>query len=204
MASITSAHLSTLFGDTIVTKTGTVPVQEALAGKTIGIYFSAHWCGPCRGFTPQLAQYYKAIKAKHPRFEIVFASSDRDDASFQEYYSEMPWLALPYADRARKDALSKKYSTLCLVVWSYTVSGSFELNLSLLFPLIPPLSPPPPFVQKYKVSQHLSWLMKMATPSRRTVARPSHPTQQALISHGNHPLWKKHWATNSSKTMALW
>lgn len=118
MTSITSAHLSTLFGDTIVTKTGTVPVQEALAGKTIGIYFSAHWCGPCRGFTPQLAQYYKDIKAKHPRFEIVFASSDRDDASFQEYYSEMPWLALPYADRARKDALSKKFSTLCLVFWS--------------------------------------------------------------------------------------
>ena len=126
MASITSAHLSTLFGDTIVTKTGTVPVQEALAGKTIGIYFSAHWCGPCRGFTPQLAQYYKAIKAKHPRFEIVFASSDRDDASFQEYYSEMPWLALllapfiAYAALVTPTELAKTHclkNTVRCVLW---------------------------------------------------------------------------------------
>lgn len=41
-------------------------------------------------------------------FEIVFASSDRDDAGFKEYYDEMPWLAIPYNNRQQKDAISKK------------------------------------------------------------------------------------------------
>merc|ERR1719498_1816235 len=30
-------------GDAVVNK-------DAIAGKTLGIYFSAHWCPPCRGF----------------------------------------------------------------------------------------------------------------------------------------------------------
>ena len=39
--------------------------------------------------------------------ELVFVSSDRDEEAFKEYYGEMPWLALPFADRAAKNALSK-------------------------------------------------------------------------------------------------
>ena len=34
--------------------------DEAMAGKkALALYFSAHWCPPCRGFTPQLAQWYE-------------------------------------------------------------------------------------------------------------------------------------------------
>jgi nucleoredoxin len=40
----------------------------------------------------------------------VFVSSDRDEASFREYYGEMPWLALPHSDRARARALSTKFN----------------------------------------------------------------------------------------------
>ena len=36
------------------------PASEALAGKEfICIYFSAHWCPPCRGFTPVLKDFYQ-------------------------------------------------------------------------------------------------------------------------------------------------
>lgn len=35
----------------------------------------------------------------------MFASSDRDDASFKEYFAEMPWLAIPLGDK-RKEELS--------------------------------------------------------------------------------------------------
>jgi len=81
----------------------------SLAGKTIGIYFSAHWCPPCRGFTPELVKTYNKLKAEVKPFEIIFASSDRDEAAFNEYYGEMPWLTLPYADRAAKEKLSKVF-----------------------------------------------------------------------------------------------
>ena len=53
-------------------------------------YFSAHWCPPCRGFTPVLAEWYKEQTANEKNFEIVFITSDRDDDSFKSYFSEMP------------------------------------------------------------------------------------------------------------------
>ena len=100
---------TTLFGPTLQTKDGMKPTEEVLAGKAcVGVYFSAHWCPPCRGFTPTLAQYYKdAYRAKG--MEIVFVSSDRDEAAFDGYYGEQPWVTLPYAARDIKNKLSKKY-----------------------------------------------------------------------------------------------
>jgi nucleoredoxin len=77
-------------------------------GKNVGLYFSAHWCPPCRGFTPELARIYRTVSATHP-FEIIFISSDKNEGEFNEYRHEMPWISLPFADRDRKAALSKKY-----------------------------------------------------------------------------------------------
>jgi len=98
-----------LFGDTLLTKAGEKPTEEVLAGKTaVGVYFSAHWCPPCRGFTPQLAQMYTdAFSAKG--MEIVFVSGDKDAATFKDYYGEQPWVALPYEKRDVEGELSKKF-----------------------------------------------------------------------------------------------
>lgn len=103
------AALKELFGDNVLTKSGLKPTEEALSGKTaIGIYFSAHWCPPCRGFTPKLAEMYsKTFKDKG--MEIVFVSSDKDQAAFDSYYGEQPWAALPYEQRDAKETLSKKF-----------------------------------------------------------------------------------------------
>jgi len=101
---------SQLLGPTLTTKAGDKPTNEVLAGKeVIGLYFSAHWCPPCRGFTPALGKFYDQIKdAKN--FEIIFVSSDRDASQFKEYYDEQAaWAALPFKDRATKNALSKKF-----------------------------------------------------------------------------------------------
>jgi len=95
-------------GKNLLTKDGEKPAAEVLKDKYVGIYFSAHWCPPCRGFTPALATAYtETYKAKN--LEIVFVSSDRDEAAFNEYYAEMPWTALPFADRDAKQALSSKF-----------------------------------------------------------------------------------------------
>ena len=40
-------------GDKFLKGDGTVDAT-AIAGKTLGLYFSAHWCPPCRQFTPML------------------------------------------------------------------------------------------------------------------------------------------------------
>ncbi|KAG8063084.1 hypothetical protein GUJ93_ZPchr0003g17881 [Zizania palustris] len=84
-----------------------VPVSE-LVGKTVLLYFSAKWCGPCRAFLPTLVSEYNKIKEKNNDFEIVFISSDKEQSSYDEFFSEMPWLALPLGDE-RKQFLSKTF-----------------------------------------------------------------------------------------------
>jgi len=99
-----------LFGETLVGKAGNLNTTEALKDvDAVGVYFSAHWCPPCRGFTPVLGKKYKALKEAGKKVEIVFVSSDRDEAAFKEYYGEMPWLALPFSLRDKKNALSSKF-----------------------------------------------------------------------------------------------
>ena len=60
----------------------TVPASEALEGKKkVLVYFSAHWCPPCRTFTPKLASAYDELK--NGDVEIIFVSSDKtEDAAF--------------------------------------------------------------------------------------------------------------------------
>lgn len=105
------SHFEALLGPTLATKEGPTPTAEALAGKeVVGLYFSAHWCGPCRQFTPALAASYERIARNDAKpFEIVFVSSDRDEGAFGAYYGEQPWLALPYAARGTKASLSKAF-----------------------------------------------------------------------------------------------
>ena len=62
------------------------------------IYYSAHWCPPCRALTPKLVTWYKNTKARFKNFELVFASSDKDEAAMMDYMKEdkMPWPAIRF------------------------------------------------------------------------------------------------------------
>jgi len=97
-----------LLGERVISHSGEVAVST-LEDKYVGFYFSAHWCPPCRGFTPKLIETYKKLKEAGKNIEIVFISSDKDQTKFDEYYAEMPWLALPYSDRDRKGAISSQF-----------------------------------------------------------------------------------------------
>lgn len=98
-----------MFGETLLTKSGEKPTDEVLGGKAgVLVYFSAHWCPPCRGFTPKLSEFHKKHSAAK-NFETVFVSSDKDQGAFDEYYGEMPFTALPFSKRDLKGTLSTQY-----------------------------------------------------------------------------------------------
>ncbi|UIZ22929.1 hypothetical protein KXD40_003747 [Peronospora effusa] len=104
--------METLLQNELMLKSGeVVPTSQALAGKkVIGLYFSGHYCPPCRKFTPLLDLVYKNIKtAGHEDMEIIFVSSDKEEAKFIEYFEEMPWIALPYRRRDLKLELCDKF-----------------------------------------------------------------------------------------------
>lgn len=81
---------------------------SSLAGKTLFFYFSASWCPPCRGFTPQLVEFYKT-HAKSKNFEVMLISWDEEVDDFTEYYGKMPWLALPFEDRKGMEFLKNGF-----------------------------------------------------------------------------------------------
>ena len=84
--------------------------KPSTSPKYVAIYYSAHWCPPCRAFTPKLVEWYKEFKPKHENFELVFASSDKNEDAQIEYMKEMvmPWPAMKYAQA--KDPILRKYS----------------------------------------------------------------------------------------------
>ncbi|XP_043699388.1 probable nucleoredoxin 1 [Telopea speciosissima] len=94
--------------DFLIKNDGTqIPVSELIENNIV-LYFSAEWCAPCRAFMPKLIKTYNEIKEKDDGFEIIFVSSDHDKASFDELFSTMPWLAIPFGDE-RKKSLKKKF-----------------------------------------------------------------------------------------------
>ena len=74
----------------------------------MGLYFSASWCPPCRGFTPSLADVYNELSPKGD-FEVVLVTSDRDEEAFNSYFAKMPWLAIPFSDSATVSKLKQKF-----------------------------------------------------------------------------------------------
>ena len=100
-----------LFGPALLTKAGEKPTYDLLAGKEhILVYFSAHWCPPCRSYTPTLsAAYYQSPKAGTDT-AIIFVSSDHSEVEFVEYYRSMTFYALPFREYAAKKQLSDAYS----------------------------------------------------------------------------------------------
>ncbi len=97
-----TSNLASILGENVINQAcEKVDTKSLAAKKVIGIYFSAHWCPPCRAFTPQLAEFYNKHK-ESKSLEIIFCSADSDAAAFKEYFASMPWLAFSFADEETK------------------------------------------------------------------------------------------------------
>ena len=106
-----SSILLELLPQELKSKTGIKALSEITETPIIGLYFSAHWCPPCRIFTPILSEFYKKVNEEKKQIEIIFISCDRDTKSFNEYYDSMPWLTVPFENEMRD-----------------TISEAFEIN----------------------------------------------------------------------------
>ena len=93
----------------LITNTGELKIAELSNCKIVGLYFTAHWCPPCRTFTPKLISLYKAANSQEKVMEIAFVSFDRDSETMNNYFEEMPWSAVPYSDQNLRTSLGDKY-----------------------------------------------------------------------------------------------
>jgi len=87
-----------------------VNAAEALKGKVVALYYSAHWCPPCRAFTPILHALYDDVNDDEKVFEVIFVSSDDSAAGMDKYMADMhgDWLRVPYDDPLRQ-GMKKKF-----------------------------------------------------------------------------------------------
>ena len=95
LASAADFDWKTRFPEGLVDNAGKTVDIATLKNKTVAVYCSAHWCPPCRTFTPELVKFANANKDK---LAVVFISSDEDAPRMFAYMKEtkMPWPAVPY------------------------------------------------------------------------------------------------------------
>jgi len=106
-----SIDFQSILADHVIDKDGSkVDLATALKGKVVLLYFSAHWCPPCRQFTPELIRVYKQWKANNADVELIFVSSDQDIDAFNEYYGDQPWLAVDYNAEDVRQSVNEKFS----------------------------------------------------------------------------------------------
>merc|ERR1712072_386793 len=76
---------------------------------TVGLYFTAYWCPPCRGFTPTFNNAYKEAVAAGKSVQLVFMSCDQDQASYDSYYEKMDFARLDFSEKAKNQELAQKF-----------------------------------------------------------------------------------------------
>jgi len=87
-----------------------VDADSALADKELILYyFSAHWCPPCKMFTPKLKEFYDAVASEH-KLEIIFVSSDQSHDAMMAYMKEShgDWLVVEH-ESDLSNTLDQKY-----------------------------------------------------------------------------------------------
>mmetsp|Transcript_5067 Transcript_5067/g.16315 ORF Transcript_5067/g.16315 Transcript_5067/m.16315 type:complete len:339 (-) Transcript_5067:15-1031(-) len=86
--------------------------QQLTSADVIAFYFSAHWCPPCRHFTPLLKKFVETLESNGERsLKVIFVSSDQSEHEMWKYMYEAhgDWLALAHSCREGKERLERQY-----------------------------------------------------------------------------------------------
>ncbi|KAH9505221.1 hypothetical protein Btru_059000 [Bulinus truncatus] len=163
-------------GDTV--SPASFAVEEGEEG-VIALYFSAHWCPPCKMFTPRLAVFYNEVKGAARKFEVVFVSFDHSPQHFKDYFSKMPWYAIDYSNSEKREEIASWFGIKGIPVLIFLDATDFKpitLNgreIVMLdprgdkFPWKIPLEPP------------------KAAPSEKSVSASHRDTVVSLASHAS-------------------
>jgi len=85
--------------------------KQLAPSDVIALYFSAHWCPPCRQFTPMLKKFVETLQAAgDDTLKVIFVSRDKSEMDMWKYMHEAHgnWLTLSFAGDGR-DKLCQRY-----------------------------------------------------------------------------------------------
>ncbi len=118
-----------VLGQRLMSRAGFASLTEVQESEFILLYFSASWCPPCRHFTPRLLAFYNEVNRAKQLAEVILVSRDREEAEFHNYYSSMPWLAIPFTNQSRIQALAEQFHITSIpVVVLLDTDGNLAYN----------------------------------------------------------------------------
>ncbi len=104
--------MSTLLSKcTFQDRDGNVLDTETVIAKsgTIALYFSGHFCVPCRQFTPLLKDFYTEVNEDDKKLEVIFVSLDKSKEEQEEYHKEhCDWPRISFDDSEIRLALKQE------------------------------------------------------------------------------------------------
>ncbi|MCM8531733.1 MAG: redoxin family protein [Lentisphaeraceae bacterium] len=80
--SVEEYKVEEIIGKELKTARGTKAKIDDLKGKTVILYFTASWCGPCQKFTPSVVDFQKE---NEENVEVVVVSFDRSKKAATSY-----------------------------------------------------------------------------------------------------------------------
>lgn len=101
--------METEIGNKFLYKNELIETSPFKTNKVVCLYFTASWCPPCQGFCPLLVEFYNEINSNEKQLEIILVSRDQNQDDFEEYFLQMPWLAIPFGD-VRISQLAEKFA----------------------------------------------------------------------------------------------
>lgn len=124
-----------LAGKLVVAKGGSLapaPGDRLDGARYIAVYYSAHWCPPCRAFTPELVEFYNKAKKRRPELEVIFVSSDKTEDDMKGYMKDyrMPFPALRFDAKKSTRALRRPANERGIPNLVFMDADGKELSLS--------------------------------------------------------------------------
>lgn len=91
-----------------------------VGGKNILLFVGSDVVSSTLSLLPDLIRWYKEIRNKDDKFEVIYLSRDQDEAMFNVVFQKMPWLAFPFRSKQRPsdmvNEVTANFSSCCYLI----------------------------------------------------------------------------------------